>query len=348
MRRQDRLAPVAIALLAGLLVGWLLIGWWLWPVQWTNAWPMDLTPEYRRTYVVGVAYMFEMTNNLERARQAMEGLGTREDQSRALEEAMNASPADIQVLMRLQQALQLPLLPEAARGRRGAGDWLLPLLGSLLAVLLVGIGGFFLLRVTGRLPRRVFARPTADLVTATPAPPSGPTVEVTPVQVSDAEPTPAEEPPAEPPAAVGQLLGTFTPTYRRGTSDYTESFDLKQPDETYIGDCGMGISEALGGSDDRVTALEVWLFDKRDIRTETYVLLSEHAYHDSSVRGRLAHHGQVILAMPGQEFTIESKSLILKGEVLSVEYGDGDVPPRSVFNKVEVLLKAYLKEQASQ
>ncbi len=359
MRWQDLVTPVVlVAFLVGLLVGWLLIGWLLWPVQWTNALPQDLAPKYRSMYVVGVAYTLAMTNDAVRAREAMEGLGTQEDQSRALEEAINASPTDIQALIRLQQLLKLPPAPPGEPGAGGVRSWLMPLLGSLLAVLLIGLAVLYFLAQSGRFPLRLPARPGEHPARPgpelQPAPATGPALDLWPEEEPELEavaapstlPTStAPATPAESTVSLGQHLGTFTPTYQRGIADYTESFDLSIPDDdTYVGDCGMGVSEALGSDDSRVTALEVWLFDKSDIRTETYVLLSEHAYHDSSLRSRLARYGKAILAAPGQRFTIESKSLRLIGEVHSVEYVDGDAPPHSVFDRVEVRLDVYLKK----
>ena len=80
------------AFVAGLFIGWWVIGWWLWPVQWTNALPMDLLPAYRDTYVVGVAYALQVTGDIERARRSMEALGTGTEQRQALDSAMASYP----------------------------------------------------------------------------------------------------------------------------------------------------------------------------------------------------------------------------------------------------------------
>ena len=47
----------------------------------------------------------------------------------------------------------------------------------------------------------------------------------------------------------------------------------------------LGVSETIGvGSPNKVTAFEVWLFDKNDIRTVTKVLMSDHAFNDDAIR----------------------------------------------------------------
>jgi hypothetical protein len=55
----NQLTPVSLVILGigaalGLIIG-LIIGWGLFPVQWTNAWPGDLSPEARAQYLAAVA-----------------------------------------------------------------------------------------------------------------------------------------------------------------------------------------------------------------------------------------------------------------------------------------------------
>jgi hypothetical protein len=86
---------------------------------------------------------------------------------------------------------------------------------------------------------------------------------------------------------VGQPpLGHFFTTYQLGEDTYDESFSIETPMGEFLGECGMGISETIGvGDPDKVTAFEVWLFDKSDIRTVTKVLMSQYgpSWH---LRGR--------------------------------------------------------------
>ena len=39
---------IAGAFILGLIIGLVVLGWWLWPVQWTDATPGQLAPEYQR------------------------------------------------------------------------------------------------------------------------------------------------------------------------------------------------------------------------------------------------------------------------------------------------------------
>jgi len=42
-----------ISFVVGLLIGLVVLGWWLWPVEWTDAAPSDLRPEYQEIYLRG-------------------------------------------------------------------------------------------------------------------------------------------------------------------------------------------------------------------------------------------------------------------------------------------------------
>ncbi len=354
---RPRLSTAVIgAFVVGLLLGWLVIGWWIWPVTWANALPIDLSPEHRRTYVVGIAYAFQATGDVERARREMEALGGGIAQRQALEEALAAaSPADRGALLELERALQLPLLPRPSASPGGASSWGPLLLGLLLGISLIGLGAAVLYLVRsgeGFLRVPAWARPAASGPPPGPAPSAQPTakpvVDVAPKARAAAEAIRPreEEKPLAPEGAIRfrEKLGSFTPTFRRGIEEYTENFDLAAPDGSeYEGDCGMGISETLEGDGDRVTALEVWLFDKSDIRTQTYVLASEYAYSDPVLRKRLSSHGPGVLARPGETFTIEGQSLVLVGKVLSVTYADEGELPQSVFEEVKVSLEVYRK-----
>jgi len=48
--RQQSKNPLAVGIVAfivGLFIGLVILGWWLWPVQWTDAAPSDLRPEFQ-------------------------------------------------------------------------------------------------------------------------------------------------------------------------------------------------------------------------------------------------------------------------------------------------------------
>ncbi len=107
----------------------------------------------------------------------------------------------------------------------------------------------------------------------------------------------------------------------------------------------MGISEAIGvGDPKKVTALEVWMFDKSDIRTVTKVLASGFAYQDPALRTKLAAKGEIVLAEPGAEVILETTTLVLRARVVNMEYGVGQLPPESFFQRISLELGVWFKE----
>ena len=151
--------------------------------------------------------------------------------------------------------------------------------------------------------------------------------------------------PAEDWEGVGQPpLGHFFTIYQWGEDTYDESFSIETPMGEFLGECGVGISETNGtGEHDKVTAFEVWLFDKSDIRTVTKVVRSDYAYNDENLRAKLASKGEAVLAQPGSPFTLETSSLQVRVDVSELLYGEGELAPQSFFQKLTVELVATAK-----
>jgi hypothetical protein len=141
--------------------------------------------------------------------------------------------------------------------------------------------------------------------------------------------------------------GHWITTYKMGESAYDESFPIETASGEYLGECGVGISELLGAPD-RVTAFEVWLFDKSDIRTVTRVLLSEYAFRDDALRAKLAAKGEVMLAEVGTPLVLDTSNLQIQAKVTELQYGTGDPLPNSFFAKLTIELMLATKEEASE
>jgi hypothetical protein len=111
-----------------------------------------------------------------------------------------------------------------------------------------------------------------------------------------------------------------------------------------MGECGVGISETIGvGEPKRVTAFEVWLFDKNDIQTVTQVLMSQHAFADDATRQRLATKGEPVFAEPGRELVLETATLRLIARVVDMTYGSGPLPAESFFDRMTLQLSVWPK-----
>ncbi|MCA9873642.1 MAG: hypothetical protein KC441_08305, partial [Anaerolineales bacterium] len=95
-----------------------------------------------------------------------------------------------------------------------------------------------------------------------------------------------------------------------------------------------------------VTAFEVWLFDKNDIRTRTKILMSDHAFFDEGIKAKLATKGaEQILAQENETIVLETVSLILNAEITAIEYGeDASLPPKSYFDRLSIKFHVWSKE----
>ena len=117
----------------------------------------------------------------------------------------------------------------------------------------------------------------------------------------------------------------------------------------FLGETGAGISETVGiGTPKKVAAVEVWLFDKNDIRTVTKVLMSEHAYRDDAMRSKLASKGEAVLAQPGVPVVLETQTLRVVATIRNLKYGADPTPaPNSYFENLTLDIAAYAKEGAT-
>jgi len=144
-------------------------------------------------------------------------------------------------------------------------------------------------------------------------------------------------PPGEEPPTV-----QFMASYKLGDDLFDDSFSIDSPTGEFLGECGAGISESIGvGEPKRVTAFEVWLFDKNDIQTVTKVLMSAHAFLDEATRQRLESKGDPVLAEPGSEIVLETQTLKLVARVVDMSYGDGALPEQSFFDHLILELAVY-------
>jgi hypothetical protein len=154
---------------------------------------------------------------------------------------------------------------------------------------------------------------------------------------------------AEPEAAVVRVpkkpLGQFISEYVKGELDFDSSFGIESPEGEFLGECGMGITDVIGERDgQKVSAFEVWLFDKGDIRTVSKVLVSEYAYRDQTVRAKLSAKGELVVARPGEALQLETVSLKMVAQIVAAEYGEDDsLPPGSFFSRLKVKLIPSLR-----
>lgn len=140
------------------------------------------------------------------------------------------------------------------------------------------------------------------------------------------------------------ILIHYQSTYRIGNDMYDEVFSIDQGD-TFRGECGIGIGETLNNTEPKaVTAFEVWLFDKDDIHTATWYLLSDFSLSNEGILDRLQQHGKCELIRPGGVYTLETETLEVEIRVLELEYGNEMEEKNSYFSNVTFDVVARSKQ----
>jgi len=321
----------AVAFLIG-LAGGLIYGWYIAPVEWTDAAPVDLRVDYRANYLRLLADAVRA--GFLRPEESVGWLGQRWHPREAAGEIRRLAQQETDIarrgaMERLAEVWEQAPAPSApARG----GGIPTPCLIGLAGLALVGIGAFWLLR-----------RPASMAVPRRPVPAAAPAgLSVAPT--APERPIPVEAYPEtwEPPLSQHQV------TYKLGDDHFDLSFPIELPNGEFLGEYGVGISETIGvGDPAKVTAFEVWLFDKNDIKTVTKVLASEYAYRDTGLQARLRQKGDLVLATPGAILEVETRDLRLQARVVEMEYGTGALPPNSFFARLTLDLAAWRKEEGS-
>ena len=141
-------------------------------------------------------------------------------------------------------------------------------------------------------------------------------------------------------------LGRFVPTYTMGNDNYDTSYSLETGKGEFLGECGMGISETIGeGKPDKVTAFDLWLFDKADVRTVTQIVMSEFAFKDQALRTKLQTKGEAVLAEKGKTLHLETQSLQIDAHIVELIYASNpSFPPNSHFQKLVVEIVPTMRD----
>lgn len=356
---KNPIAIGVIGLVVGLFLGLVVLGWWLWPVEWVDASPQHLQYPEKVSYLRQAIEAYGYNGDISKAVARYTALG--EDAKQVLAD-ITSSPEDLNpdiinafsssVLMtqtaghlvdeapiEVPGEVEIPseteeieapvgeVSPDQQEGQEEekGGGWTTVLLVLLCLVALVAIGAavyFFFLRerfMSGGEPTAAMqADETRRQAT------------YTDYSASDTEPPTSQ----------------FMASYHLGDDLFDDSFSIDSPSGEFLGECGVGISETIGvGEPKKVTAFEVWLFDKNDIQTVTTVLMSANAFRDAATRQRLQPKGELALAQEGGEVILDTQTLQLVARVVNMEYGDGAMPEQSYFKSFLIELAVWPKEQ---
>lgn len=327
IKKQPELA-VLVAFVVGLVIGLVVLGWGLWPVQWTDAGPQHLAEADQARYIRTVADLYSFQGDQQKVRDALGGWGG--DAAACQLAATSTDPAEVARL----EAVAGIVSGQPGCGAIVGGDTAVTTTqpeeeggSSFATLLLLGLLLLFLLAAIVFVINRRNALAVGD----------GRRPGYT--NIPDTAPTGGED------GMITTPLARFQATYTFGHDSFDDSFSIENTNGDFLGECGVGISESIGAdSPKNVTALEVWLFDKNDIRTVTKVIMSDHAFFDEAIKAKLAPKGEPVLARENETVVLETASLIINAEIRDMQYGAGTLPPQSYFEQITIELSAWAKE----
>lgn len=346
--RQARMGAV-VGLIVGLLLGWFVLGWWLVPVQWVNARPSDLHPQWQEHYVAMVVDSYLLTGDRQTAQARLEGFdeetlgrvlgqvearfeqrgATRQAQGvRQLADLLDVSilPAGAPTAVATGVPTQAAEAPVASVQPSGIPGWLIrvaQVCGIALLAMLVIVGG-----VAGFL---WFQRRS--------------------MQFEDRR-GPAEQ--ASRRARTEPRIGSITLgeqvtiQYRDEGPDFEQTYQIYRGDEI-IGSCGLrGVSTLSGGG--HVAACAAWLYEQKfpERSADTRVLASRRVYQNPALRSSLIDErdpGKVIPALPGQTAHLAHETLEMALRVMHVEYYD---PGEQYISRLIVEMEPVTKRREAE
>ena len=308
----------------GLVLG-LLWAYQIDPVKFVDATPSYLRTDLQEDYLRMAIDSYRLNPDPNVAVQRWQNLGVGAQQAF---DAVQKNPqkTDPAVIKNYGELITKALSGQAAApgGDTGSSSTKnLIIIGAVVLVLgVLGAGGFYLYRLLGK-------RGSGEVT---------PTMQA--VEMSrKAEKTNFEQLGLAPP-----ITQTMT-TYVLGDDLYDESFSIDTQAGEFMGEYGVGVSEAIGvGEPKKVTALEIWLFDKNDIKTATKVLMSKHAFNDPAIRARLEPKGELVIVEPQSQVLLETATLQLLATVVDLEYGHGALPADSYFERITLELAIWPRQ----
>lgn len=317
----------AVAVIIALIVGIVLGLGWAWgiqPVEWIDS-PVDkLRADLRMEYMSMTVDSFRVNADLNLAAKRYKDLGSTAYQTF---QELKATPGKVDpVLLEIfekqmtEAGVMIPVAPPSTAGSNNSMLTAI-LWGAVIALLLVGAAfGFYLFR-GGR-------KPGAPLTAAQQAAELSRSAEKTDYStVSDTPP-----------------VAQYVTTYVLGDDLFDDSFSIDSQSGEFLGECGVGISETIGvGDPKKVTAFEVWMFDKNDIQTVTKVLMSPHAFNDPNFRTKLESKGEMFLVDNHKQIMLETQTLQMVVTVVDVQFGQGALPTGSYFDRITLELAIWSK-----
>ena len=326
-----------VAAIIGVAIG-MVYAWVINPVQWVDGEPQQLRADLQEDYMRMAIDSHSVNHDAELALIRFEALGENgsvtlvavsEDPQELSADAIQSFRAVIEID---EQSDGTEATDESSSILDRVSGFIIPICGATVLIGLV-LAVVLVLRARGRDDEEGIVAP--DLA----QPVSDPVMQVD-------EAMPSEQALQFEPEAVGDdSLATFRTIYALGDDDYDDSFSIESPTGDFLGECGVGIGDLIGaGEPNKVSAFEVWLFDKNDIQTVTKVLMSNYAHNDAETRNRLSAKGDPIVAEPGSVISLQTASLEVEARIVDMTYGESALPSQSFFERLTIELRAWSRE----
>jgi hypothetical protein len=323
---KENLIPAGVGLVIGLLIGWFVIGWGLWPVAWVDGEAQHLRADLQSEWLKMTIQSFEKTKDIDQALARWDSLG---GGAEAVLNQLRTDPEmDVQVVNTFAELVtaEIPAVPAAGDEPAEEGG------GINLRVLFISVCGLGLI-IAGALVYFLLLRKRGGKSDK-------------PSAMSESQRMNREADKTDFAAdGLDVPIAQFMTTYKLGNNFYDDSFSIDSPAGEFLGECGVGVSETIGvGDPKKVTALEVWLFDKNDIQTVTKVVMSDYGFEDGELRQKLSAKGDPVKAKIGDQVDLETATLLLAARVVDMEYASGALPEKSYFEHVTIELAVWPKE----
>jgi hypothetical protein len=344
------LLPALLGFLLGAAFGLFALGWGLFPVTWVDASPAELSSSFKEDYLRAAIDSYGRNQDVMTAQLRYQALA---ENGTNLLTLITSNPQkqradDIAKFSAIAIGKTISPVPNQTPGSGGnppttASKSTLVVLLSGLCLLMLAIGGalIYILFIRNRTSRKKVeeAEPAQGYVFEQ-------------IDQSDISPTLSKK--SEPASKSSYTEGTtssdsppvaqFMTSYTYGDDLYDDTFSIDAQAGEFLGECGSGISDTIGvGDPKKISAFEVWLFDKNDIQTVTKVLMSSHVYNDANARQRLAIRGEPVLAESGKIIRLETATLQLDVRIVDMNYGQGAMPGGSYFDRLSLELSIHQK-----
>lgn len=341
-------------LVVGLIIGLVVLGWWLFPVQWSDAAPGDLRADSKVTYLRSCIDAYGYNGDAARAKACYDSLG--EGSALVLKEivdnpetqnpqmiaafgsialgqgelstepgqlpAESAYPAvdsqtypgavsGLETPYPGEEAFALPKDTQAESSTGGFPTWVMllcvfGLIALAIVALIFVLNRFKIIDLSG-LSKKSTAPKEVE--------------ERTDYELDD------------------QPISQNTSSYQLGEDLFDDVYSIESGGD-FLGEYGVAIADSGGvGGPKRVSAFEVWLFDKNHIPTTTKVVMSEQSFNDPVKRQKLETKGEPMMADINRPVVLETNNLRLVGKIVDLAYGQG--PSGSYFERFTLNLKVF-------